>query len=65
MPHDSEPKPAIPRRTIVHAVSGLTLVTILGSVFLMVLGQQTPETLINIAASGLGILGGMAIPQGD
>lgn len=69
---DSQPKPPmgkssdgapIPRRIIVQAVAGLSLVSVLGYVLLMWLGQEAPETLANIAMTGIGILGGMAMPE--
>lgn len=53
----------VPRRIIVHAVAGLSLAAILGYVGLALFTGQAPETLINIALTGIGILGGMAMPQ--
>lgn len=55
----------IPRRTIIHAVAGLSLASIVGYVLLMFIGQQPPEVLGNIALAGVSVLGGMAMPQGD
>jgi len=55
--------PAVPRRIIVHAVAGLSLTSILGYTALAFFGVSTPETLVNIALTGIGILGGMAMPQ--
>ena len=62
---DNVVAPTVPRRTIIHAVAGLSLVSILGYVFLLWMGNSTAETLANIALTGVGILGGMAVPQED
>lgn len=61
----NEPRADIPRHKIIHAVAGLSLASILGYVGLSYFGLQAPETLANIAMTGVGILGGMAMPQRD
>lgn len=52
-----------PRRIIVHAVAGLSLAALIGYIALALLGDTSPESLANIAIGGMGILGGMAMPQ--
>jgi hypothetical protein len=63
LPVDRSDLPHVPRRIIVYAVAGLSLAAILGYVGLSLFALQGPETLINIALTGIGILGGMAMPQ--
>lgn len=53
----------IPRRIIVHAVAGISLISVLAYAVLTFFWGQAPETLANIAMTGIGILGGMAMPQ--
>jgi hypothetical protein len=46
-------------------VAGLSLVALLGYVFLAYLGQNQLESLANIAIGGMGILGGAMLPGED
>jgi hypothetical protein len=55
--------PKVPKRIIVHAVAGLSLASIIGYVTLAFLIGANSETLLNIALTGIGILGGIAMPQ--
>jgi len=57
------PGQQIPRSIIVHAVAGLSLAALLGYVLLAFFGETPPESLANLAIGGMGILGGMAMPQ--
>lgn len=50
-------------RAIVYAVVTLSFTAVLGYVLLSFFGETPPESLANIAIGGMGILGGMAMPQ--
>ena len=50
-------------KTIVYAVFGLSLMAVLGYVLLAFFGETPPESLVNLAIGGMGILGGLAVPQ--
>lgn len=50
-------------KTIVYSVVGLSLMAVLGYVLLAFFGETPPESLINLAIGGMGILGGLAVPQ--
>ena len=54
-----------PHRVVVYAVAGLSVVSVLSYVTLVILvgPDSPPETLANIAMTGIGILGGLAMPQ--
>lgn len=60
---NADPGQQIPRSIIVHAVAGLSLAALLGYVLLAFYGETPPESLANLAIGGMGILGGMAMPQ--
>ena len=55
----------LPHRVVVYAVAGLSVISVLAYAALMVFvgPESPPETLANIAMTGIGVLGGMAMPQ--
>jgi hypothetical protein len=50
---------------VVYAVAGLSVIAVLAYAALMIFvgPDSPPETLANIAMTGIGVLGGMAMPQ--
>jgi predicted Kef-type K+ transport protein len=54
-----------PHRVVVYAVAGLSIISVLAYAALMIFvgPESPPETLANIAMTGIGVLGGMAMPQ--
>jgi hypothetical protein len=64
-PSPACPIAKLPHRVVVYAVAGLSVISVLAYAALMVFvgPESPPETLANIAMTGIGVLGGMAMPQ--